>query len=80
MPHHFVKAAQRPPLKVYLRILALFYAFGAAVHLGNLLGFGEMPLSEAPLSWRIGDVVYAALDTATATGIGLWRGRLRRTM
>ena len=74
MPPHLAEAVRRPLLKRYLRILALFYAFGASVHFGNLIGFGEIPFAESPLSWQIGDIVYAALDTAVV--IGLWRGRL----
>lgn len=68
------EAAQKPLLKLYLRILALLYAFGACVHFGNLLGFGQVPFAEAPLSWQIGDIVYAVLDTAIV--LGLWRRRL----
>lgn len=55
---------------VYLRVLAVVYAFGAIVHYANLLGIGEQPWSQMPLTWQIGDVAYALLDTATV--IGLW--------
>ena len=45
--------------KLYWRVLAAVYAFGAAVHVGNMLGYGEQPWSEAPLSWKLGDLFYA---------------------
>ena len=56
---------------IYLRILALAIAYGALVHLTNILGFGEMPWSEMPITWRVGDVVYGLVDTITV--IGLWQ-------
>lgn len=55
---------------IYLRILALFYLYGGIVHYANLLGFGEIPFIQSPLSWQIADVSYAILDTFTV--IGLW--------
>lgn len=55
---------------IYLRILALLYLYGAIVHYANLLGFGEMPFTQEPLSWQIADISYAILDTLTL--IGLW--------
>ena len=56
-------------MKVYLRCLAVIYAFAAMVHIGNMLGFGELPWAQAPLSWRIGDIGYAILDTVAAVGL-----------
>ncbi len=58
-------------MAIYLRILAIIMAYGALVHLSNLMGFGEMPWGEMPLTWRIGDIAYGLLDTVTA--IGLWK-------
>ncbi len=55
---------------IYLRIIALFYMYGAIVHYANLFGFGEIPFRESPLSWQIADISYAILDTFTV--IGLW--------
>ena len=55
---------------IYLKILALFYFYGAVVHYANLLGFGELPFLQEPLSWQIADISYAILDTFTV--IGLW--------
>ena len=58
-------------MAIYLRILAVIIAYGALVHLANLMGFGEMPWQEMPLTWRAGDIIYGLLDTVTA--IGLWQ-------
>lgn len=62
--------ASRPWLGVYLRALGILYAVGALVHLGNILGFGELPWAESPPAWRVADVVYLVLDVAAV--IGLW--------
>lgn len=58
-------------MKIYLRILAAIYAFAAARHLANMLGYGELPWGEAPLAWQIADVGYAILDTVAAIGLFL---------
>ncbi len=55
---------------IYLRCLAIALGYGALVHIGNIAGFGEKPWLESPLSWRIGDLVYAPLNIITA--VGLW--------
>lgn len=58
-------------MAIYLRILAVIFAYGASVHVANLMGWGEMPWSEMPITWRVGDIVYGLLDIVTA--IGLWQ-------
>ena len=58
-------------MAIYLRILAVIIAYGASVHGANLMGFGEMPWTQMPLTWRVGDIVYGLLDIVTA--IGLWQ-------
>ena len=65
------QVAKNSWMGIYLRILAIIIAYGALVHLTNLMGWGEMPWSEMPLTWRGGDIVYGLLDTVTA--IGLWQ-------
>ena len=65
------QTAERSWMGIYLRILSIIIAYGASVHWGNLMGFGEPPWSEAPITWKVGDVVYALIDTLTA--IGLWQ-------
>ena len=65
------QTTEYPWLGIYLRILAIIMAYGASVHLSNILGLGEMPWQEMPLTWRVGDIVYGIIDTVTA--IGLWQ-------
>ncbi|AFY55474.1 hypothetical protein Riv7116_2993 [Rivularia sp. PCC 7116] len=64
------ESRHKPSMGIYLKILALFYFYGATVHYANLLGFGEIPFRESPLSWQVGDIFYAILGTFTV--IGLW--------
>ncbi|MDY6902530.1 MAG: DUF6163 family protein [Cyanobacteriota bacterium] len=64
------ESRHKSAMGIYLRIIALFYLYGAIVHYANLLGFGEIPFPEEPLSWQIADISYAIL--ATFTVIGLW--------
>ena len=59
-----------PWLKIYLKFLAIIFTYSTIVHVTNILGFGEAPWLETPLTWRIGDVVYCVWDLLTA--IGLW--------
>lgn len=54
---------------LYLRLLGLFYLYGAAVHAANLLGFGP----EAPFGlerfYGVLDTIYLVLDVAAAAGL-----------
>ena len=50
-------------------VIALMYGFGGLVHIGNMLGFGELEWSESPLSWQVGDVVWGLLDIIVVVGI-----------
>lgn len=68
------QVVERPWMSVYLRFLALIFAYGALAHLANIAGLGEKPWLETPLSWRIGDVCYAILDIAAV--IGLWQHKI----
>jgi hypothetical protein len=58
-------------MKVFLRILAIIYAFAAVMHIGSILGFGRTPFADAPLSWQLSDIAYGVIDTIAA--IGLWQ-------
>ncbi|MDJ0927531.1 MAG: hypothetical protein QNJ73_07745 [Gammaproteobacteria bacterium] len=51
--------------------LALLYGLGGTVHIANILGFGELPWLESPLSWRIGDVWWGSLDILALVGVAL---------
>lgn len=70
MMHLFFESRHKQSMGIYLKILGLFYLYGAIVHYANLLGFGEMAFIKEPFSWQIADVSYAILDTFTV--IGLW--------
>ena len=65
------QATENSWMGIYLRILAIIIAYGASVHIANMMGFGEMSWAEMPLTWKVGDLVYGLLDTVTA--IGLWQ-------
>ena len=69
--HYLEEACRRPWMGVYLRVLLVIFGWSALVHFANLLGFGERPWGEMPLAWKIGDVVYAIVDTTIV--IGLWK-------
>ena len=64
------ESRHKPNMRIYLKILALFYLYGATVHCANLLGFGEIPFRESPLSWQVGDISYGILGSLTF--VGLW--------
>lgn len=57
--------------KWFQRLLCLFYAFGASVHAGNLLGLGKYELAEMPRHLLAADVFYLAMNIATI--VGLWQ-------
>lgn len=72
--NHITKAATDPWMGVYLRILAIAFAYSAVIHGANIAGLGDAPWLETPLTWRVGDVFYGILD-AIAT-FGLWQKRV----
>jgi len=57
-------------MTIFLRILALIYAIAGLMHIGSILGLGQMPFGDAPLSWQLSDIFYGVVDTIAA--IGLW--------
>jgi hypothetical protein len=55
-------------------IIAAFYAYGALVHVMNMLGLSGFDWLSAPLKWQVLDVVYLVLDVIVALGLVLaWR-------
>ena len=54
-----------------LIVVSAFYAYGALVHVANMASLTGFDWPEAPLKWRVLDVVYLAVDVVVA--IGLWR-------
>lgn len=60
--------------KIILWCVAGFYAYGAVVHVMNMVGLSGFDWSRAPLKWQVLDVVYLILDVVVAVGLVLgWR-------
>lgn len=60
--------------KIIFSIVAAFYAYGALVHIMNMLGLSGFDWLDAPPKWQILDVVYLILDVIVAVGLVLaWR-------
>jgi len=64
-------AFQRKWFYVGALIIGVIYGFGGVVHIGNILGFGEMKWTESPLTWRVGDIWWGELDLIAVVGIVL---------
>ena len=60
-------------LKIFLRILAVIYAFAAILHIGSILGLGRIPFADAPLSWQLSNIFYGVVDSIAAVGLFLMR-------
>ena len=58
--------------KIVLAVVALFYFYGALVHVMNMAGMNGFDWLQAPLKWQLLDVVYLALDAVVV--VGLFRG------
>ena len=65
------EAFQRNWFYVGALVIGVIYGLGGVEHLGNILGFGEMEWSEAPLSRKLGDLGWGALDVLAVVGIAL---------
>ncbi len=54
--------------------VALFYLYGAAVHVFNILSLSGFDWKAAPLKWQVLDVVYLVLDLLVVAGLILsWK-------
>lgn len=58
-------------LSIYLRLLTLFYGYGAIVHLFNLSGWGSLSHEAIPGYWLVADSVYLILNVTMVFGIWL---------
>ena len=56
--------------------VAGFYAYGALVHVLNMLSLTGFNWVEAPVKWQVLDVTYLVLDLVVVTGLiwALWVG------
>ena len=60
--------------RAVLRVVALFYAYGALVHVLNMLSLTGFHWPSAPLKWQVLDVAYLLLDVVVIAGLLLrWR-------
>lgn len=50
-------------------IIALFYAYGALVHVMNMAGLMGFRWLDAPTKWQVLDLVYLVLDFIVAIGL-----------
>ena len=55
--------------RIILWVIAAFYAYGALVHVLNILGMTGFEWMEAPLKWQILDLVYLVLDVTVVIGL-----------
>ncbi len=55
--------------RIILWIIAAFYAYGAVVHVLNMLSLSGFSWPDAPLKWQVLDVVYLVLDVLVVTGL-----------
>ena len=59
---------------VVVWIIALFYLYGAVVHVANILGFSGFDWRAAPLKWQVLDIVYLVIDLLVVAGLILsWK-------
>lgn len=61
--------------KATLWVIALFYGYGAAVHVLNILELSGFDWSTAPLKWQALDLIYLALDLVVFVGF-FFRARI----
>ena len=52
-------------------VAGVLYGYGGLVHIGNILGLGEMKWGESPWTWRIGDIWWGTLDFVAVVGIAV---------
>ena len=52
-------------------LIALVLANGAAVHVGNMLGYGKMPWREFPIAWKVMDVLLLAFNLTVIAGLAM---------
>ncbi len=55
---------------IYIRVLAVILAYGAIMHVGNILGWTGKPWMDTPLHWRTMDIVLLLFNIVV--GVGLW--------
>ena len=56
-------------LRYYLLLIAVAYAYGALVHVLNMLSTMGFEWPNAPLKWQVLDVAYLVIDVAAMIGL-----------
>ena len=56
-------------LNIIIKLIALLYAYGAFVHLVNIIGLNGFNWLDAPFKWQVLDIVYLILDMMIAVGL-----------
>lgn len=54
---------------IIIWIVALFYAYGALVHVMNMLSLTGFDWRSAPLKWQVLDIVYLVIDVVVVVGL-----------
>ena len=55
-------------------LVALFYVYGASVHMMNIFSLTGYEWFNAPIKWQILDIVYLSLDLVVAIGfVAQWK-------
>ena len=61
---------------IYLKILAVFYGYGALIHVADLFSLGHylgqshgLTFAQMPAAWKIATVYFALLDSIAACGL-----------
>ncbi|MEM8780054.1 MAG: hypothetical protein AAGF26_14505 [Cyanobacteria bacterium P01_G01_bin.49] len=54
----------------YLRFLSICLLYGALVHIGNIIGLGEIPWAKTPVYWQLMDVILLIFDLVIS--VSLW--------
>ena len=62
MKRHPASDMKRTTSKIVLWAIALFYLYGATVHVLNMLSLMDFDWPSAPLKWQVLDVVYLVID------------------
>lgn len=65
-------ALKQPWTRLYAKLLACVFCYGAIVHIGNIASLTGTPWLQTPLLWRSLDLVLLSFNLVAA--IGLWRG------
>ncbi len=59
---------------IIIWIVALFYAYGAVVHVMNMFSLSGFDWQSAPVKWQALDIVYLVLDVVVVVGFILsWK-------